>query len=130
MKKRLIKTLHFENGELYTVTQGRRVLLARCMPKIEIYEHITDVPMLGGSYAVKTWKVSIIICDEMDFTRSVDVDFFKTVSQYDLSADIQRADGVYEKIVFDNLVPSVIELRGSWMFETENEEILKKLLAL
>lgn len=130
MRKRLIKTLYFENGELYTVTQGRRVLLAGCAPKIEIYEHLSDVPVLGRSCAIKEWKVSIVICDGMDFTRRVDVDFLKTVTQFDLSADIQRTDGVYENIVFDNLIPSEIDLSNSWVFGTENQAILKKLLAL
>ena len=43
--KRLVKTLTGENGQLYTVQDGNRVLLANCIPRLEIYEEITPIPV-------------------------------------------------------------------------------------
>ena len=95
MKKRLVKTLHFENGKLYAATQGRRILLAECQPKVEIYEHETDIPVLGRqSYTVKKRHISIVICSDMEYTRDVD--------EIDLDID--------------------------WIFETENQTLIRKLL--
>jgi len=34
-------------------------------------------------------------------------------------ADIQRPDGVYERMHFDRLIPQEIDLDGEWKFETE-----------
>lgn len=129
MKKRLVKTLHFENGKLYATTQGRRILLAECRPKVEIYEHETDIPVLGRqSYTVKKRHISIVICSDMEYTRDVDEKFLRTVSQFELSADIQRVDGVFENIIFDGLYPVEIDLDIDWIFETENQMLIRKLL--
>ena len=130
MRKRLIKTLYCENGKLYSTTQGRRVLLAECVPKIEIYEHTTDIPVLGKGCVVKERHISIVLCNDMEYTRTVDVDFLRTVSRFELSADIQRTDGVYENILFDEIYPKEIDLEDSWMFEMENQMLIRKLLAL
>lgn len=129
MKKRLVKTLHFENGKLYATTQGRRILLAECRPKVEIYEHETDIPVLGRqSYMVKKRHISIVICSDMEYTRDADENFLRTVSQFELSADIQRVDGVFENIIFDGLYPVEIDLDIDWIFETENQMLIRKLL--
>ncbi len=130
MHKRLIKTLYFENGKLYVTTQGRRILLAECLPKIEIYEHVTEIPVLGRqSYTVKKRHISIVICSDMEYTREADEKFLRTVSQFEVSADIQRADGVFENIIFDNLYPVEIDLDVDWTFETENQMLIRKVLA-
>ena len=51
--KRLVKTLTGENGQLYTVQDGNRVLLANCIPQLEIYEEVTHIPALGAGAKVK-----------------------------------------------------------------------------
>ena len=45
---RLLLTLPCENGELFYCLSGRRIALARCKPKIEIYEHTAQVRAIGG----------------------------------------------------------------------------------
>lgn len=42
----LIKTLDTDKGEVFTVVGGRRILLAKCHSRIEIYEHSQNVGML------------------------------------------------------------------------------------
>jgi hypothetical protein len=128
----LIKTLSSENGEIYAVTDGRRVLLARCKPKIEIYEHSRAIGVLGSRDGrVKTHANAVVICPDPDATREIDADFLRAVSRFELIADIQRGDGVFERIVFDALAPDEIDLGGDWIFELVGSAgIIRKLTAL
>ncbi|MDR1616679.1 MAG: hypothetical protein LBR98_06675 [Syntrophomonadaceae bacterium] len=87
----LIKAIEAERGELFAVRDGQRVLLAKVMPHIRIYEHETSVPILGETcYAVKIRSFSLIICPDGDTARKVDVDFLRDVRRFDLAADISR----------------------------------------
>lgn len=132
MKKRIIKTIDFENGELYGIIGGRRVLLARCVPKAEVYEYITEIPLLGQQgYKVKERHAGLVICPEPDTTRTVNADFLRAVTRFELSADVQRKDGIFETMRFDELVPKEIDLDEDWIFEIpEQAGIIKKLLGL
>lgn len=130
MKKRLVKTLYFESGKLYSTTKGRRILLATCEPKIEIYEHLTDIPTLGKQGGtVKRRHVTVVICDNLDYTREVNEEFLKSVTCFELTADIQREDGVFENVIFNNLGLIEIDLDGDWTFEIEGQaDLIRKLL--
>ena len=129
MIQRLIKTLYCERGELFGITNGRRILLAKCEPKIEIMELSQSVNSIGvQGYNVKKQHVSIVLCEEPETTRVVDAVFLQTVTRFELSTDIQRTDGVFEKIVFDNLAPEEINLGGDWKFQVVGQgELTKKL---
>lgn len=128
--KRLIKTLTGENGQLYMVQNGNRVLLADCIPKLEIYEEITPIPIKGKRGVVKKRHISFVLCGEPELTREVDTGFFRTVKRFDLAADFQRTDGVFETLFFDALIPEEIDLDGDWTFWLQDDtERLKKLLA-
>lgn len=127
--KRLVKTLAGENGQLYTVRNGNRMLLAQCVPKIEIYEEIAHIPALGAGAKVKKRHVSLVLCGEPEMTREVDTEFFQKVTGFDLSADFQRTDGVFETLFFDALIPEEIDLDGDWTFwMQDNPEMLKRFL--
>lgn len=127
--KRLVKTLAGENGQLYTVQNGNRVLLANCIPQLEIYEEVTHIPALGAGAKVKKRHISLVLCGEPELTREVDVNFFKEAMRFDLSADFQRTDGVFETLFFDALIPEEIDLDGDWIFWVQdNQQVLKRLL--
>jgi len=132
MIKKLLKTLAFEKGELYGIIDSRRILLANCQPKAEIYEHSTRVTSFGRSgYGVKSNHVVLVFCPEPETTREIDAEFLQTVSRFELHAEIQREDGVIEVIRFDNLSPCEIELGGDWEFEViDPGNLAKKLLTL
>ena len=57
MKKRMIKSIPLEQGELYGIISGRRILLAKCNPRGEIMEHSTNVPILGDTIPRNTWEL-------------------------------------------------------------------------
>lgn len=132
MVKRLIKTLLFERGELYVCVNGRRLLLAYCDPKIEVYEHRQSITAIGmNGYQVKSYHVAITLCENMDFTRDAEIAFLETVTDFELVADIQRSDGIFEQMVFKRLTPEEINLGETWKFEVSGQlELIKKLLAL
>ena len=125
--KRLVKTLIGENGQLYTAQNGNRILLANCIPQLEIYEEITPIPVKGMRGVVKKRHISLVLCGEL--MREVDANFFKNSMSFDLSADFQRTDGVFETLFFDALIPEEIDLDGDWTFLVlDNPELLKKAL--
>lgn len=129
--ERLLLTLPCERGELYYITEGRRLLLARCTPKIEVYEHITSVPVLGHSCGVKTYHAALVICTEPEQTRPVDADLLQRAEAFDLAADIQRKDGIFEAFQFYGLQPEEIQQGGPWIFNLQaRQEFIRKLLAL
>ena len=127
----LIKTLQAESGELYAVRDGRRTLLATSAPRVEIYEHARKIPVLGKTnYPVKSHIFSLVVCPGEDTTRKVDEDFLRSIARFDLTADIQREDGIFERIYFEGMIPREINLPGDWVFESDDSKLIKKLLAL
>lgn len=114
-----MKTIYCEQGKLYTVTDGRRVLLARCSPKLEIMQQESQIPAVGRDYKVKKIQNVLVLCADMDFTRQVDGDFLRTVTKFELAADIQREDGIFEKLRFDHLMPDEFDLDGEWKFQAD-----------
>lgn len=128
--KTLIKTLFGERGELYTVADGRRVLLARCCPKIEIYQHSQRVNSIGvHGCNVKSRHVGVVICAEREMTRETSLDFLERVSRFEFLGDFQREDGIFERIRFDNIVPDELNLDDDWTFEVVGQmELVKRLM--
>lgn len=95
-------------------------------------EHSEHVPILNaGGYPVKQTYIVLALCEDMELTREVDGDFLRTVTSYDLSADIQRHDGIFERVLFANIMPQEINLDGEWIFDvSRRRELLKKLLSM
>ncbi len=128
--ERLIKTILCERGELYNIIGVQRLLLARCEPKLEIYEHSQSIPILGRkSYDVKRLRAVLVLCGEPEFTRAVDEEYLAKITRFELVADIQRSDGVFESMKFDNILPVEIWLDGDWTFEiTDSSKLARRLL--
>ena len=71
--RRLLNTLHLENGELYATISDNRILLANCEPLVEIYEDTYNIKSIGvQGYNVKIRHITLVLCDDMAFTRKVD----------------------------------------------------------
>lgn len=129
MTKRLVKTLPFESGELYGIVDGRRLLLATCKPKAELYECLTDVPVLGAqSYKIKSRAAGIVLCPSPH--TNVTAQLLSRVSRFELSGDVVRLDGVLENVRFDSLIPQEIDLDGDWKFEIPDYSLLVKLAGI
>lgn len=131
MVQRLLKTLYCEQGKLYTIVEDRRILLAHCRPKLEILQQESSIPAIGRECKVKKLHVVLALCADMDFTRQVDPDFLQTVTRFELSADIQRTDGIFETMQFDHLMPDELELGGEWEFVVDMQpDEIRRLLTI
>ena len=130
MQQCLIKTIFCEQGELFHSIGGRNILLARCEPRIEIYEESTKVPILRGSGGtVRTMRAALVICPEPALTREVDAAYLNKVEGYTLCCRMQRKDGIYEQFTFSSLIPYDIELLGNWTFELDRPpELIQRLI--
>lgn len=115
--KTLIKTIHLENGELYGTIHGNRVKVAGCVPRIEVYEESTYISTIGKGYKVKKKHYKIVLCSDLDFTRPIDEKYLTDVIRFELIADRQREDGIFERLKLDSLIPIEIDLDGEWEFE-------------
>lgn len=116
--KRLVNTIYLENSELYTISNGRRIKLADCSARVEIYEHSEQIRTVGNLMCnVKKRHIKIVLCGEFNFTRAVDSDYIKTVTAFEICGDLQREDGIFERKCINGLIPLEIDLDGEWMFE-------------
>jgi len=79
-------------------------------------------------YKVKTYQSVNVYCESIDTTRGVDVDFLRGVSRFEFVGDFQRCDGVFERLVFDNINPIDIDLTGNWVFDVEGPANLARKL--
>ncbi|MBQ9879003.1 MAG: hypothetical protein IJM45_01080 [Clostridia bacterium] len=99
----LINTLRGERGELYFRKGGRRVRLASCSPKIEIWQEETSAPCIGGETLIRRLFFSVVICGDTILTRDVDEAFIRSVEGFDLNVELQRTDGNYKLVKITDL---------------------------
>lgn len=126
----LLNTLISEEGALFSIAHGRRVLFAHCKPEISIYEKSTRIPVLGASGGrMKTMRFTVALCGDMDFTGRAEVETLQKIERFELTADITRNDGVIERFYFHNISLTEINPDGKWEFELYATEEQKKTLS-
>ncbi len=60
----VIATLHPENGEVFILSNGHRMLLAKCSLKIDIVQHSTTFKARNpNGYDVKNRYLSVVFCE-------------------------------------------------------------------
>ena len=125
----LLNTLFSEKGELFTIGQGRRVVLAHCKPKISIYETATQVPVLGEmGYRKKSMRFTVALCEDMEFTSNDVKEAMQKAERYEMTADILCNDGIVERFYFHNIFLVEINTAGEWEIELKvTEEQQRKL---
>lgn len=110
--------LHGENGELYVISHGRRLLLAKCKPEITVYEKATQVNALGViGHLEKAFYCAVVFCPEPDVLREVDDDFIRSVSGVELLFDAVDGSCVVEAIKINGLTTDDLDYSGNWEFE-------------
>ena len=107
------------------LSDGKRCLLASTVPVLEVYENETTVPILGKGRQVKKRSYSLVLRKDSEFTREVDLEYLQSVTAFDLTAQVQRADGVFEVITFNNIEPESIRSDGDWVFNAPVTERMK-----
>ena len=126
----LLKTIPLSDGRLYATTGGMRCLLATTIPVLEVYEKEITVPIMGKGRTVKKTVYSLVLCGDNEFTRDVDIEYLQNVTAFDLTAQVQRTDGVFEVITFNNIEPESIQTGGDWVFNAPVTERMKELFGI
>jgi hypothetical protein len=115
---RLKGVLHGADGELYVILDGRRLLLAKCDPKIKVYEKTTQVNVLGViGHVEKQVYFTIILCPSPEVFQKVNNDFIRRVEKVELVFDAYSRTGIVESIKIDNLTTGDLDYEGDWEFE-------------
>jgi len=127
MSKRLIKALPCERGELYVTSAGQRFLLARFNGQVEIWEHITLVPLLGTvQKGTKTIYASFMLCGDLEYQRETDYQAIHSGKVYDAIADVEGTRLTFAGMRFEDSDPINNEL----IFSVTDLELIQKLLTL
>ena len=127
----LIRTIETENGELYYTKGGRRYKLTDCPVQIKIYKEEQKLPALGSvNNVIKKYFVSFVICEMTDSMREVTEEMLRSISSFLVQADIQRADGIYERFTFDSISRYEFDSIYGWTFDNSNDEITKRLIEI
>jgi hypothetical protein len=129
--KRLIKTLVCENGELFVITRGLRIPLAKCEAEIKLYEYSVDVPVLGRGLVITRREVALLITFKHRPKCATDEKFINSISRIEFRGDILQPDGAVECVYFDNcLLDGDLDLTdaGTCQFELRcPQEMLNRL---
>jgi hypothetical protein len=131
--KCLYKSFKAFNGKLFAIMNGQRILIAECSPRIEVWKHTNELPILGKGSGIKAYKISIVFCedDNSELKKYVDMDKLMGISSFELVTDVLKENG--EEMVhmqLKNMTQTDIELYGDWTFNldvVETNEILQKL---
>lgn len=125
-----VKRISGENGEIFAVLDGRRYLIARCQPSIELYERKHSVPVLGGRRChTKTTHIGIVVCVDREAVKRLDLSQWSKATSFILSGDFERNDGAFEPLVFSEIIPLEQDLGEEvWEFELVGQpDIIRKL---
>ena len=126
MRETIIKRLFLEDAKLFCTIKENRFLLANCNAVIEVRERQTQIKALGGT-SVKKRYLALILCDDVQLNHDMDDDFLKSISAFDLQADMWQKSGLYERMTLYNLDLEEIEVGGVLTFSTENPQNLKAI---
>jgi len=115
---RLKGALYGDDGRLFVISHGRRLLLAKCKPEISVYEKATQVNMLGViGHREKVFHCGIVFLPEPEVVQEVNDDFIRSVTSVELLFDVKGADAVIETIEIGGLTTDDLDYTGDWKFE-------------
>lgn len=99
----LLNTITSEQGEVFALSHGRRILLAHCRPEISIYEEDMPVPdFRKPGDRVKQRRFTIgLHGEDTDDTHNPKYE----IERYEITADIRMNDGILERFYFHNISP-------------------------
>ena len=126
----IIKTIDADKGEIYITKNNNRYLLANAKIKIEISKTKNTVEKLNQMLvSFRDYHMAIMFCGDIKYMQPVSEEMLKSISQYEVVADIPKRNGTYERVIFNKLAEVDIDLEEEWKFEIRDREIIKKLLS-
>ena len=85
---------------------------------------------MGRNRAFKKIRYSLVLCDELEFTRSVEEEHLKLVEAFDLKGQVQRPDGIFETVNLNNLIPTERWSADMWEFSFEGAPDVLKVFGI
>lgn len=128
----VIATLHPENGEVFILSAGRRCKFAECSLRIDVVQRaITFKARNPKGYDVKRRYVSLVFCLGPKMAAGITDEAFQSAEGYEIYCEIERSDGIYEKIKMDKLLEESVDLyKNEWKFRIEDTETIRKLIKM
>jgi len=127
--KNLIKTIEGADCKIFAVKNHQRFFVGKATPKIEIYQNVTEVEVLGKvSSEYKTYEFSVIICSNPELAEKIRHDFLSGVSYFDLETRIKQKNNAFIPFEFNGLTSFSIDEFDEWVFNVDDYELTQRLL--
>ncbi len=121
---KVINIIPATNGELYVISSGKRLPLARFEGRVKIIERTKFVPILGTvQKGTKTIYASFIVCGDLEYQREIDNGYIHSGKVYDVFADVDGERIYFAGLRFEDSVP----LKNELVFEITDLELIQKL---
>jgi len=99
----LVKRLQVDKAALFYLKNRSYLKLSDCKVDFEIWEKQTPVKVLGNRSGVKRYYATLAITIDNEPEREITLDFLYSIDRLELQADIERQDGKFERLLFDDL---------------------------
>lgn len=125
----LIKRISTNGGTIYFIKNGNRHILGECDVEIQVNQKLVSVPTIGTlHHGYKEIYFSLVIADRLRH-QTHEVKDLLDVFEYEITADLEHADGSMEKVNFRNLFQSEYDgSTGRWEFQVEDPGMIQTLL--
>lgn len=129
---KVVGTIYFETGDLYVVVNNNRYKLATCKPHIDVHRTVFPISRIGkGRGTGSKPSYSIVFCTENIYAiEDLDEEFFRNVTQFDISLEYRAQDGSLRTEAINNLIPVSLDIGKDWVFEIQDVNEGLKLLTL
>ena len=98
--EKTVKTIPLQNGKLFAIMSGNRILLYECEAEIEIVEHSAHIPALGKGRIITRRDAVLLITFEHLPKFEVDE---RRLSGFDFEGDHMKPDGSLMNLKFDRI---------------------------
>ena len=80
---------------------------------------------------MKNRYLSVVFCLDPEMAAGITDEIFKSINKYEISCEIEKNIGSYERIKFDKLLEESIDLyKNEWEFRIEDIETIKRLMKM
>lgn len=128
----VIAMLHPENGEVFILSDRRRMRLAKCSLRMDVVEHSTTFKARNPKgYDVRKRYVSLVFRIDPEMAAEMTGEIFQSAEEYEIYCEIEKEVGCFEKVKLDKLLEESVNLyENEWKFRIEDVETVKRILKL
>ena len=129
--RKLYKTIEGADCEVFAIRNHQRIRVGKATPTVEIYQNVTEVPITGSAASrFKTYEFSLIICSNPELANGIGRDEIEALTCFDLKMLLMREDETFVPFEIDALTDFDIDVFDKWVFNVNDHEVTKALMAL